>query len=418
MQGSIQNQRDEQALANILAAIIIGLYLTNVMVGIGRFFGLTPSIVSLTSKILILGTIARCAAIFIYRINFAMTLTTYIFLLMTVIQQVFFPENRQYLLGSGDFLNSTFFVFLLTVLPAVYTISVIQDFDILLKRLQDTGILISVCTLLILLAFGGEAFEKYCMGFAGAMILPTCTTITRAADDKQPCLLRRGAAMLAVVDVFTVAMFGSRGGFIAIVAFMLYYFLWEQIRQRKIVVILESVGILCLAGNYKKVLKTANDLALNMGFYSRTLMSLSSEKVDDSGRGSLYDVIKRDILEHPLQIRGINSDYEAVGWYCHNWFLEVLHAFGLLVGGLFCIVIIYLICQILWRGRKNARSIIQICLTFAFFPVCLVSGSIWLSTWFWTWLALCFLPEYDQKKTDFNDNGKGFHEKNTHQFCG
>ena len=91
MQGSIQNQRDEQALANILAAIIIGLYLTNVMVGIGRFFGLTPSIVSLTSKILILGTIARCAAIFIYRINFAMTLTTYIFLLMTVIQQVFFP---------------------------------------------------------------------------------------------------------------------------------------------------------------------------------------------------------------------------------------------------------------------------------------------------------------------------------------
>ena len=59
MQKLIQHQKDEKALADILAAVILGLYLTNVMVGIGRFIGLSASVVSLAAKLLILGAIAR-----------------------------------------------------------------------------------------------------------------------------------------------------------------------------------------------------------------------------------------------------------------------------------------------------------------------------------------------------------------------
>lgn len=393
MQDLIQEKRDDRALAGILVAVIVGLYLTNVVSGIGRYIGLTSPTISLAAKVLILASIVRCATIFLYRFNFAMSLTTYLLILGILIQLVFFRENRQFLFGEGrgSIMDSTVATFLIRILPAIYTITVIQDFDILLKQLQNAAVVLSVLTLMILVVYGGDAFEHYSMGFGTAMLLPTFLTMTKAADAKQKPFVKQMALVLSVANVFAEAMYGSRGAFVAVVGFTVYYFLWEQIRQRKIIAIFETGGILLLAATYKKLLKIVNDFAVKLGYYSRTLTSLASDKVSDSGRSNLYDPIKREIMDSPLKIRGINSDWESVGFYCHNWILEVLHAFGVLLGGIFLAAITYMIGKVLWRGRTDSRTIVQICLTFAFFPVCLVSGSIWESTWFWTWFALCIL---------------------------
>ena len=229
------------------------------------------------------------------------------------------------------------------------------------------------------------------MGFAGAMILPSCLMVTRAAQPQEFLWKKWMNIILAVVDVFAVAMYGSRGGFIAIVAFIVYYFLWNQIRRREPKAIILSLGMLVLAGNYKKILKWINDLVMSMGYYSRTLTSLSSEEVKDSGRSVIQEIIMKEIREHPLQIRGINADYDVIGAYCHNWFMELIYAFGVIFGGICCLVIIWMMIRVLWRGNADSRSTMMICLTFAFFPVCLVSGSVWLSTWFWTWFTLYYL---------------------------
>lgn len=393
MQDLIQEKRDDRALSVILVAVIVGLYLTNVVSGIGRYIGLTSPMISLVSKVLILASIIRCATIFLYRFNFAMSFTTYLLILVISVQFVFFRENGQFLFGEGrgSIMDSTVVTFLIRILPAIYTITIIRDFDILLKQLQNAAVVLSALTLMILIVYGGDAFEHYSMGFGNAMILPTCLTMTKAADANQKPLVKRTAVILSVVDVFAEAMYGSRGAFVAVVGFTVYYFLWEQIRQRKPIAIVDTGVILLLAGTYKKLLKIVNDFANSLGYYSRTLTSLASDHVSDSGRSNLYDPIKREIMEAPLRIRGINSDWESVGFYCHNWILEIVHAFGVLLGGFFCVAIATMIGKVLWRGRTDSRSIVQICLTFAFFPVCLVSGSIWESTWFWTWFALCIV---------------------------
>lgn len=393
MQSLIEEKRDDSALSFILVAVMTGLYLTNVVSGIGRYIGLTSPMITLAAKVIILCAIIRCALIFLYRINAAMAVTTYILLFVIAIQLAFFPENGQFLAGSGrgGVMESTVAMFVITILPAIYTISVIRDFDILLHRLQNAAALMSAFTLMVLMIYGGEAFEHYSMGFGNAMILPTCLTMTKAADENQKPLMKRATILLSVVDLFAEAMYGSRGAFVAVVGFTVYYFLWEQIRQRKPIAIVDTGVILLLAGTYKKLLKIVNDFANSLGYYSRTLTSLASDHVSDSGRSNLYDPIKREIMAAPLRIRGINSDWESIGFYCHNWILEVLHAFGVLLGGIFCATIACMIGKVLWRGRTDSRSIVQICLTFAFFPVCLVSGSIWESTWFWTWFALYLL---------------------------
>lgn len=392
MQNLIQEKRDDRALSGILVAVIVGLYLTNVVSGIGRYIGLTSPMISLVSKVLILASIIRCATIFLYRFNFAMSFTTYLLILVISVHFVFFRENGQFLFGEGrgSIMDSTVVTFLIRILPAIYTISVIRDFDILLKRLQNTALVLSAFTLMILVIYGGDAFEHYSMGFGSAMILPTCFTMTTAADARQKPFVKRTALVLSVVDVFAEAMYGSRGAFVAVVGFTVYYFLWEQIRQRKPIAIVDTGVILLLAGTYKKLLKIVNDFANSLGYYSRTLTSLASDHVSNSGRDRLYEPIKREIMAAPLKIRGINSDWESVGFYCHSWILELLHAFGVIFGGIACVVIAAMIFKVLWRGRKDSRSILQICLIFAFFPVCLVSGSIWEDSWFWTWCALYF----------------------------
>lgn len=401
MQSLIEEKRDDSALSFILVAVMTGLYLTNVVSGIGRYIGLTSPMITLAAKVIILCAIIRCALIFLYRINAAMAVTTYILLFVIAIQLAFFPENGQFLAGSGrgGVMESTVAMFVITILPAIYTISVIRDFDILLHRLQNAAMVISAFTLMILVIYGGDAFEKYSMGFGNAMILPTCLTMTKTADANQKPLVKRTAVILSVVDVFAEAMYGSRGAFVAVVGFTVYYFLWEQIRQRKPIAIVDTGVILLLAGTYKKLLKIVNDFANSLGYYSRTLTSLASDHVSDSGRSNLYDPIKREIMAAPLRIRGINSDWESVGFYCHNWILEIVHAFGVLLGGFFCVAIATMIGKVLWRGRTDSRSILMICLTFVFFPVCLVSGSVWESSWFWTWLALVLLSDGKNDKT-------------------
>ena len=401
MQSPIEEKRDDSALSFILVAVMTGLYLTNVVSGIGRYIGLTSPMITLAAKVIILCAIIRCALIFLYRINAAMAVTTYILLFVIAIQLAFFPENGQFLAGSGrgGVMESTVAMFVITILPAIYTISVIRDFDILLHRLQNAAMVMSAFTLMILVIYGGDAFEKYSMGFGNAMILPTCLTMTKAAEANQKPMVKRTAVILSVVDVFAEAMYGSRGAFVAVVGFTVYYFLWEQIRQRKPIAIVDTGVILLLAGTYKKLLKIVNDFANGLGYYSRTLTSLASDHVSDSGRSNLYDPIKREIMAAPLRIRGINSDWESVGFYCHNWILEIVHAFGVLLGGFFCVAIATMIGKVLWKGRTDSRSILMICLTFVFFPVCLVSGSVWESSWFWTWLALVLLSDGKNDKT-------------------
>lgn len=402
MQSPIEEKRDDSALSFILVAVMTGLYLTNVVSGIGRYIGLTSPMITLAAKVIILCAIIRCALIFLYRINAAMAVTTYILLFVIAIQLAFFPENGQFLAGSGrgGVMESTVAMFVITILPAIYTISVIRDFDILLHRLQNAAMVMSAFTLMILVIYGGDAFEKYSMGFGNAMILPTCLTMTKAAEANQKPLVKRTAVILSVVDVFAEAMYGSRGAFVAVVGFTVYYFLWEQIRQRKPIAIVDTGVILLLAGTYKKLLKIVNDFANGLGYYSRTLTSLASDHVSDSGRSNLYDPIKREIMAAPLRIRGINSDWESVGFYCHNWILEIVHAFGVLLGGFFCVAIATMIGKVLWKGRTDSRSILMICLTFVFFPVCLVSGSVWESSWFWTWLALVLLSDGKNDKAN------------------
>lgn len=401
MQSLIEEKRDDSALSFILVAVMTGLYLTNVVSGIGRYIGLTSPMITLAAKAIILLSIVRCALIFLYRINAAMAVTTYILLFVIAIQLAFFPENGQFLAGSGrgGVMDSTVVTFLITILPGIYTVSVIWDFDILLQRLQNAAMVMSGCTLIILVVYGGNAFEHYSMGFGNAMILPTCLTLTKAAEANQKPMVKRMAMLFSVVDLFAEAMYGSRGAFVAVVGFTVYYFLWEQIRQRKPIAIVDTGVILLLAGTYKKLLKLVNDFASSLGYYSRTLTSLASDHVSDSGRSNLYDPIKREIMAAPLRIRGINSDWESVGFYCHNWILEIVHAFGVLLGGFFCVAIATMIGKVLWRGRTDSRSILMICLTFVFFPVCLVSGSVWESSWFWTWLALVLLSDGKNDKT-------------------
>lgn len=76
MQSLIQEKQDDSSLSFILVAVMTGLFLTNVVSGIGRYIGLTSPMITLAAKVIILCSIVRCAFIFLNRLNATMAVAT------------------------------------------------------------------------------------------------------------------------------------------------------------------------------------------------------------------------------------------------------------------------------------------------------------------------------------------------------
>ena len=126
-----------------------------------------------------------------------------------------------------------------------------------------------------------------------------------------------------------------------------------------------------------------------MNIYSRTLYLLLNEQTHDSGRNIIYGAIINEIKHNPFQIRGIAGEYIITnGAYAHNFILELLCDFGVVVGGISIIWIFWHIIQTIFNNFIEKESEVSMIFMATSIPVMFVSGSIWTTTYFWLWIAL------------------------------
>ena len=76
-----------------------------------------------------------------------------------------------------------------------------------------------------------------------------------------------------------------------------------------------------------------------------------------------------------------------IGIYSHNFIIELLYEFGILLGVPFIIYIIYAIFKTVISKNNYYTNLLKI-LLFNFFPLILWSATIWTSMFFWIWLLL------------------------------
>ncbi|MFW7420202.1 hypothetical protein ACODH8_08305 [Vagococcus fluvialis] len=294
--------------------------------------------------------------------------------------------NFYFTTNIGEFRN-TFKSFFLMCLPVFLFGLCISNFEKLLKYL------VFFAKLSAFLVFSFYLFnlidmkdKLYLMGFGYSLIFFVLLLI----DDFR--LNKNKISMISILFLIPFLLVtASRGVFACIISYILL-FLYQNIIFRKnikktIVLLLSTASIYLLR---EKLLLYIFLFFERRGIYSRTLNSLVNGTItQSSGREYIYKPIILEIMQEPFKIRGINAEYNLVGIYAHNFILEIIYQFGIIIG----IIIIGYLFYLIIKGvslKKRSRNInsILLCLIATWVPYLLISSSIWVTAYFWLFLGL------------------------------
>ena len=381
---SARRDKDDKRLSFAICAIIVGLFITNISVALGKMVGVSSSTVALLCKVFILLTLVICVPTIIRRLNVLLVLTVCVMVSVIAFNYVFFPSTR------GIF-TETASTFIMTIFPGMICFMLLENYELCLNKLVRMAYFIAIFNAVFCLLSGKIQFDSsYSMGYANAVILPTNILIYALFKRKQKVITKILTLALIATNIIGVMVYGSRGALAAIAVFFLVY--GAKVFGKKIKpgfkVIIALLLSLCVIF-YKQIFTVVYNIVKAMGFDSRTLYLFTTNIGHDSGRGELWNKILDDFWSNPFIMRGINADYLVVNGYSHNFFLELLYSLGILLGGAFSIYVIYQIIRTV-RSRSTSFDIVRLLALFSFFPLCLWSLSVWTSSYFWLWIVMCW----------------------------
>ena len=267
---------------------------------------------------------------------------------------ILFTANTEYLLPSAS-------RFLLpVVIPSalcIISVSNIDDVEYTVYKLSWIAAIIMLFYFFNLL-IGKVIIMGYNMSLSYALLLPTVT------------LYHKKSALSLLASLFLFLMIvalGSRGAAVFALAYVCYDIF---ISNRKLIlpIIIIVLGILALLPIFLQFLT-------EFGINSRTLMMLlEGDFASDSGRGGIYEIIAQQIAENPLLGIGLFGDRTVIGNYCHNFILEIISGFGVILGGT---IILFFFTYLIATYFKNNRQRRDILIRYSIISIAplLVSGS-------------------------------------------
>lgn len=131
-------------------------------------------------------------------------------------------------------------------------------------------------------------------------------------------------------------------------------------------------------------------LLSTLGINSRSILLFLSGEIHLSGRDRLYGLVIDAIINDPLSGIGVAGDRRIIGGsYAHNFFIEVLGNFGVIIGLVFSIAFLLLIIRSLATKDKSKYSMIAIWLCYGFVHL-MVSSSYLEDIKFWIFAGILF----------------------------
>jgi hypothetical protein len=291
-----------------------------------------------------------------------------------------FPKNSQALLSVA-------FPFFFICLPSFVFSFSINDKNILMNIIYKVsnmvfiiGTLIGIFTLTNRMSVG-----DYSMALSYYMLLPGIINMYKFIINKSA-----SSMIKVIVSLLIILALGSRG---AIMCFAAYTILSTIKNMKKItcfsLLSYTSIFLTLILGitYFKNLIMYIYEFLMKFGVSSRTLYLFTQDDLHLSGRDSLIEEITRQIIENPIKGIGIAGDRIIIGGYSHNIFIEILSAYGVIIG-IIIIAIIVLICYIgIFNKNKFDSNIIIIWFSLGFMPL-LVSGTYLMDFTFWIFLGL------------------------------
>lgn len=312
----------------------------------------------------------------------SMLLLMFLLIIVTVFSAIIEPEDSRFYESVRDFI--------VVCLPPMLLVSSVNRYEILLRGLSRVSVPVLISSGLVLLASFKFSFAGYYMGFSSALVIPICIAVYDFFGNGKFIRL-----LLAGVGILSVLVLGSRGALLSIFAYIVTCYLFtNKIRKdgsrrksfepKKLLAIVPAVFLAIFS---RTIIQFAYDFLYARGILSRTLWTFLYHYISPA-RAEIYSAYIASIKEHPFAIRGIGGDSVLSDAYAHNFVLEALAEFGVVIGGIFLMIITIYIMKLYTLDRKKECYEVENLLFCASIPVMLVSGTFWNTAYFWSWFAV------------------------------
>ncbi len=301
------------------------------------------------------------------------------FLLVLGFNFLIFPENYVHLREVAVYLA----VVCLPLFFYTYSVSHIATF----KRIfiSASRIIFFFGSLLFILSILNTIdIGYYSMSFSYYMLLPAISYMDKFFDRGEFRFL--GLSLLAIGMIVTK---GARGPLLCIFVFvalslMLFY------RSQKNSVLLVQIVILVLGimiAFSKSFMHIFVQIFNYFGLSGRSLILMSQNGLNLTGRSEIYTVIWEQIKQNPCFGIGLAGDRNVLGGsYAHSIVLELFLGFGVPIGA-FLLIFIIVLTLLGFSYRSNFSRVLLIWFCIGFVPL-FVSSSYLISMPFWVYLGL------------------------------
>ncbi len=304
--------------------------------------------------------------------------------------------------------------FLIWSVPLIF-VGISMDIDKQMKLLYRISLITLYGMVFYVMVLGnGNTAQSEQLIESGQMqnsyfLLPHVLTIIMMAINK-PNILNIATSLFGFV--LTVS-FGTRGPIIAIITFVVVYMVIVKKWKRPIIskaIVLTCFGIIMRM--FDPILKLLADLSKRLKLSPRVFLKIMDgdffvSEGRDNIKMMLYDAIERN----PWRGYGIAGDRALGTVYAHNIIIELLVAFGVIIGP----IIFIALCVILIRGLLSAKSnyekgYLLVLMCASFFKLFL-SGTYLDESLLYLLIGLCIHLIRKQKKLVLNSEEKTTVEK-------
>ena len=251
-----------------------------------------------------------------------------------------YPVNASYILNSNNFWNTIFpclrfYIVGLVIIPNERIMSIIG---------KASCLAILVETLFVIVYMMPRGLLQSDDMSRAYQILPNILFSLNLAYNKKEI----SAWVCSLIGIIYVCSMGSRGPLIIIIVYCFVKFLQHNGKTRAQTLTMGTffvlIGIIFINSNlYLTVLSIVRSLFISLGLSTRVIdLALSNEIVTHtSGRDEIYDLLKQKISERPVLGYGVYGEWQWVHWNAHNMYLEILVHYGVILGSVLLIWLIY-----------------------------------------------------------------------------
>lgn len=245
-------------------------------------------------------------------------------------------------------------------------------------------------TALISLVFFFNWFRSpgtYSMSFSYSLLYPLLFHLDAYFNKRKIIYL-----FLSLYQMTLILLYGSRGAVLCFSVFIIIKIVFAIKSTLKKAALIGFGGILVafFYMNFEVVGNSVLRFLAQNGYYSRTLNRFFYGSImQSSGRDRIWANTMEMITEKPWIGWGVGGDAVYFGGtYPHNIFLEILLNFGIIIGGIICVVIIMYVIHLIFLKESIDKNLLFIYFCAGFLPL-LLSSTYLKDYEFFIFMFLC-----------------------------